>query len=161
MSILLIAYPLFMNRVKYLGNFIVSLGTGITFIYGAAAVGTMPQMVGFLAAAAFLANLGREITKDIEDLNKDAGEKRTLPMLLGKTFAKIFVILYYFLAVLAAFSASWMFNLNSYFNLFTIVSAIIFLFSIIVLVKGDAKKSQKFSKVAMLMSLIAFVLALI
>jgi len=172
MSILLIAYPLFMNRIKYLGNFVVALGTGITFIYGAIASGngffyagaiinSTPIVVGFLAAAAFLVNLGREITKDIEDYKIDYGTKRTLPMIVGKNISKLFVIFYYALAVSAVFSASITFNLNSYFNSFAVVSAAILFIAVIVLIKGDAKKSQKFSKVAMLTNLLAFVLSLI
>jgi geranylgeranylglycerol-phosphate geranylgeranyltransferase len=157
-SILLIAYPLFMNKIKYLGNFVVAGGTAITFVFGAASAGNIPGIIGVLTATAFLSNLGREITKDIEDLRKDLGAKKTLPMLLGTKPSKIFVVIYYLLAAIGALGAYSLFQLNNYYLGFTILSIALFIYSLFLLFEQSAQKSQKISKIAMLLSLIAFIL---
>jgi geranylgeranylglycerol-phosphate geranylgeranyltransferase len=157
-AVLLIAYPLFMNKVKYLGNYLVAAGTGITFIYGAAATGTMPNIIGFLSATAFLANLAREITKDIQDIEKDKGAKRTLPIIAGKNISKIFVFFYYLLSIIGAISAYIILQLNNYFLGFTILTTITFTYAYYLLLKNNPKKSQKYSKIGMIFSLAGFVL---
>jgi geranylgeranylglycerol-phosphate geranylgeranyltransferase len=63
------------------GNITISLLTGLLFITGGAAAGDMyPPMS--LALLAFLASLGREIIKDIEDMAGDT-TRETWPMRVG------------------------------------------------------------------------------
>jgi len=157
-AILLIAYPMFTNKVKYIGNFVVAGGTAITFIYGAAATGFIPSIVVFLAATAFFSNLAREITKDVEDIKKDKGSKRTLPMVLNAKTAKFFVVIYYALAIIGGLSAYTLFGLNNYFLAFILLSSAVFIYSALLLFKNYNQKSQRISKIGMLLSLIAFVL---
>ena len=158
---LLIVYPLLMNKIKYLGNIIVAAGTAITFIYGAAANGNIPSLIVFLAATAFLSNMGREVTKDIEDVKKDKGMKKTLPLLLGISTSRFFVLMYYLLAVIGAITVYILFLFRypmQYYLVFTILSSILFLYALILLYKNNPIESQKISKIAMLASLIAFIL---
>jgi len=160
-AVLLIAYPLFMNKVKYLGNIVVAAGTAITFIYGAAASGNIPSLIIFLAATAFLSNMGREVTKDIEDIKKDAGTKKTLPILIGIPASRFFVLMYYLLAVIGAITVYLLFIFRypmQYYLVFTILSSILFAYALILLYKNNSIESQKISKIAMLASLIAFIL---
>ncbi|MFA6064246.1 MAG: geranylgeranylglycerol-phosphate geranylgeranyltransferase [archaeon] len=160
-AVLLVAYPLFMNKVKYLGNIVVAGGTAITFIYGSAATGNIPSLIIFLAATAFLANMGREVTKDIEDVKKDLGTKKTLPILLGISPSRFFVLMYYLLAVIGAICVYLLFLFRypmQYYLVFTILSSLLFAYALVLLYKNNPIESQKISKIAMLASLIGFLL---
>jgi geranylgeranylglycerol-phosphate geranylgeranyltransferase len=158
---LLIAYPMFMNKVKYLGNVVVALGTAITFIFGAGAAGNLPQLVIFLSAIAFLSNMGREITKDIEDIEKDKNAKNTLPVIVGEKYSRGFVIVYYALAAIGALEVFVLFSplvKMNFYLVFATISVLLFAYAIILLFQDKAKASQSVSKVAMLLSLVAFML---
>jgi len=156
-SILLIAYPMFMNKVKYLGNIVVALGTAITFAYGAAAAGNITPLVVTLSMSAFFSNMAREVTKDIEDVRKDKGTKVTLPMVTKNS--KHFVLAYYVLAISVSIIAYTSFNLSGYYLAFTLLGSAAFLYALLLLYNGIPKKSQKVSKIGMLVSLVAFVFA--
>ncbi|MFA4946348.1 MAG: geranylgeranylglycerol-phosphate geranylgeranyltransferase [Candidatus Micrarchaeia archaeon] len=84
---LLYAYSAFFRKVKWLGNWVAAAGTGAVIVYGALPSGNY-SIAGFLAVAAFLANAGREITKDLEDRRGDTGFKLSLPMVIGEANAK-------------------------------------------------------------------------
>jgi len=157
LSILLIAYPLLMNKTKYLGNGIVALGTAITFVFGSAATGTIPLLVIILSISAFFSNLAREITKDIEDVRKDKGTKITLPMITK--YAKQFVYAYYIVAIVLSLAAYVWFSLNYYYLAFALIGASIFIQAMLLLYNNSPMKSQKVSKAGMLTSLVAFVFA--
>jgi len=157
MVVLLFAYPAFMNKIKYVGNVIVALGTAITFIFGAASAGNIPALVVVLALSAFFSNMAREITKDIEDMKKDKGVKITLPMKTKS--AKHFVALYYTLAIVLGISAFSIFALNYFYLLFTIIGALVFAYAVKALYSKKPMQSQSLSKKGMLVSLAAFILA--
>lgn len=158
-TLLLIAYPILMNQIKYIGNIVVALGTAITFIYGASATTNIPLLVVVLSISAFFSNLGREITKDIEDLEKDKGAKKTLPLILGEKHATRYVMIYYSTAVLTAIWAYFAFSLNWIYLMLIIISLAIFSRSAKQLSTGNSKKSQSTSKKGMIISLIAFIIA--
>ena len=159
MTILLIAYPLFMNKIKYVGNVIVAAGTAITFIYGAASAGNVLPLIIALAIIAFFSNMGRELVKDIEDMKKDSKAKRTVPLIIGIIQAKVFAFLYYTLAIILSVLAYFTFHLNSAYLLVALIGATLFIHSIEILIKNNPKKSQIFSKYGMIVSLIAFIMA--
>lgn len=81
--IFILSYSYKFKGVPLAGNFIVSLFTGLAFIYGAVAAGNW--LAGFMPAVfAFLINFIREIVKDIEDLKGDsAKEIFTFPAKFG------------------------------------------------------------------------------
>ena len=160
-SLLLIVYAGILYKVKYLGNIIVALGTAFTFIYGASVTQSIPLLILIFAMSAFFANMSREITKDFEDMKKDNGFKKTLPMIsikLGKGFA----ISYYLLAIIFAIVAFIIYLPNNIAYLIIILLVTItFGRSIKLLLKNDYKKSQKSCKKGMLFSLLAYVTAII
>jgi len=160
-TFLLVIYPAILNKVKYLGNFVVAGGTAITFVFGSVATGGLSQLVLALAITAFFANLAREITKDIQDTKKDEGTKRTLPMLVGTNIAKLFVVAYYLLAIMGAIGTYLLFLLNAYYFVFVLLSSAVFIYAIFLLYKNRAKESQSMSKVGMIFSMIGFVLILL
>jgi geranylgeranylglycerol-phosphate geranylgeranyltransferase len=160
-TFLLIIYPVFMNKIKYLGNFIVAGGTAITFVFGSVATGGIAPLVMALAISAFFANIAREITKDIEDTKKDENVKRTLPMVVGINTSKLFVITYYLLAITAGLATYILFLLSAFYLVFVLLSSAVFIYSILLLYKNNAKDSQKFSKIGMIFSMIGFILILL
>ena len=62
-SAILILYSAKMQKLKYVGNWIVALGTAFTLIFGASLLQNYSVVV-VLAIAALLANAAREIIKD-------------------------------------------------------------------------------------------------
>ena len=159
-TFLLVIYPAVLNKVKYLGNFIVAGGTAITFIFGSVATGGISSLVLALAISAFFANVAREITKDIQDTKKDENAKRTLPMIVGIDFAKLFVVAYYLLAIIAGIATYVLFLLNAFYLIFILISSAVFLYSIFLLYQNKSKQSQAMSKLGMIFSMIGFVLIL-
>jgi len=160
-TFLLVIYPALLNKVKYLGNFIVAGGTAITFIFGSVATGGIFPLVLALAISAFFANLAREITKDIQDTKKDKDAKRTLPMVVGEKVAKLFVVAYYLLAITAGIAIFILFLLNAFYFVFILLSSAIFVYSIFLLYKDKAKESQSMSKIGMIFSMVGFILILL
>jgi geranylgeranylglycerol-phosphate geranylgeranyltransferase len=82
----LAAYTRLFKGLPGVGNVVVALLTGSTFLFGGAAVGR-PVAPGLLVMAglAALATLGRELVKDVEDVAGDREEGlRTLPIVAGE-----------------------------------------------------------------------------
>jgi geranylgeranylglycerol-phosphate geranylgeranyltransferase len=158
LSFLLIIYSSVLYKTKYLGNIIVALGTAITFVFGAA-VNQITLLVIILAITAFFANMAREVTKDFEDLKKDKGFKKTLPM-IHKKWAKRLIVFYYFLSICFGVSAFVVFNLNLGYLFFVYLTTFVFFIGIYGLHNNDFTKSKKNSKKGMLFSLIAFISAI-
>ncbi len=69
-SVLVFLYSYKLKRTILYGNVMVAFVTGLSFIYGGAAVGDLKDVYP-AAAFAFLANLIREIIKDAEDVDGD------------------------------------------------------------------------------------------
>jgi len=98
-SIFLFLYSWKFKRLPFIGNLTISLLTGILFIFGAEAGGDFTKGI-FPAVFSFFMNLGREITKDIEDIDGDeyAGMK-TLPILIGKTKSFFIAVAVFFILI--------------------------------------------------------------
>ncbi len=82
-TVLLYFYSARFKRMVLLGNLTVSLATGMAFIYGGIAVGNIEQAV-IPAIFAFMMHFGREIIKDMEDIEGDRRDNAiTLPVKYG------------------------------------------------------------------------------
>ena len=77
----MLSYEIFFKAKGIAGNLTISWLTATTFLFGGAAVMAI-EKTSILAILAFLATLGREIAKDIEDIKGDKG-RYTLPMKHG------------------------------------------------------------------------------
>jgi geranylgeranylglycerol-phosphate geranylgeranyltransferase len=85
---LLYWYSARLKRTVLWGNFLVSLVTALAFIFGGIAVGRLRWAL-IPAAFSFLMHLGREIIKDMEDVEGDSAQNiRTLPIVYGSTIAR-------------------------------------------------------------------------
>jgi len=82
--ILEVIYALYLHKSLLGKNIIVSFVVSLTFIFGGAAVGHVwARELWILAILTFIANVAREIIKDVEDI---AGDKQTT----RKTFPMVF-----------------------------------------------------------------------
>ena len=158
-AVLLSMYAAFVQQYKFIGNALVASGTAVTLIYGASISGDY-SLVAIFAMSAFLTNMGREITKDIEDVRGDKGVKTTTPMLIGKEAASMLVLLFYTLGIIIAGYAWFSGAAGSiFYAVLVAISAAGFALSYLQLVKGDAAASQRYSKGAMFIALLAFLAA--
>ncbi len=92
-SVLATLYSALFKKMALLGNIIVSLVTGMAFIYGGLAVGRW-EIAAIVGIFAFFFHLGREILKDIQDMEGDAARgAKTFPITRGITAALVLVTL--------------------------------------------------------------------
>lgn len=78
----MIGYERRLKAAGLAGNLAIAYLSGITFLFGGVIVGATAATAP-LAALAFLASVGREVAKDIEDMDADL-DRRTLPQRVGK-----------------------------------------------------------------------------
>ncbi|MDP1677527.1 MAG: geranylgeranylglycerol-phosphate geranylgeranyltransferase [Bacteroidota bacterium] len=85
----IVLYSKVLKGTPLLGNITVGALTGLAFIFGGATVGNIRQAL-ILALFAFLINVGREIVKDMEDVEGDSqNNAHTLPVKYGMKNAGI------------------------------------------------------------------------
>lgn len=94
-AMFLFLYSYILKRLALIGNLVVSLLCGLVFIYGGMSVGkTSPTLIP--AIFSFLFHLGREILKDVEDLEGDRKSgARTVPIWLGVRNSILFSTIIY------------------------------------------------------------------
>ncbi|MBS7623113.1 UbiA family prenyltransferase [Candidatus Bathyarchaeota archaeon] len=98
--LLMVYYNMKGKRSGFFGNILVSICIGLPFIFGGAAVGRVTSTLLFFSAMAFTANLGREVTKGIVDVDGDLLMKaRTVAVIHGSKAASRLAALLYFAAV--------------------------------------------------------------
>jgi len=99
-SLLLILYSYRLKRTILWGNLIVSITTAMAFIYGGGAVGNYHKTL-FPAAFAFLFHLGREILKDIQDIEGDKKNNAiTFPIKYGMHNSFILILVNFILLII-------------------------------------------------------------
>jgi geranylgeranylglycerol-phosphate geranylgeranyltransferase len=163
-SLLLAAYEMRLKARGFVGNITVSWLTASLFLFGGAAAvpslgpSVFPAPLLVLALLAFLASVGREIIKGIEDVEGDR-DRRTLPRLVGPIPAGRIAGMWIGLAValsplpvfpLAIFRPEW------YLPAVLLADAM-FIYSVRVVFRNPGKASRA-AKLAMLLALVAFLL---
>jgi geranylgeranylglycerol-phosphate geranylgeranyltransferase len=125
------------------------------FLFGGAVVGMVDKTI-IIALMAALATIGREIVKDIEDVEADF-DRNTLPKRIGKRNAGIMGSI----AFLAAVSLSPVPYLTNIFGagylLVVLAADAIFIYCSIVHFRNPTR-GQKFAKYGMLVALVAFLI---
>lgn len=155
--VLLVGYSSHLKRTPLVGNVVVAYLTGSAFLFGGAAVGGVEFTLVLFALAA-LANLGREIVKDVEDMEGDAKEgARTLPVVWGErpalSVASAVVVVGVLLSPLPYFV----------FEEFGVAYLVAVAAADVVFLEGTRRSwrepstGQKILKVAMVVALVAFV----
>lgn len=164
-SVMLFLYARNFKRMVLMGNVVVGYLTGSTFLFGGALAvfeGTGIQSIAILFILAALANLAREVVKDIQDMEGDLkGGAQTLPIKIGANGAAR-------VAAVAGISGvvlsplPFLFNVNNAFGASYLavifVADMLFLVAINeILFNCNAKKASKLLKMAMFVALAAFV----
>lgn len=91
---MLILYSKVLKGTPLIGNMLIGGLTGLAFIFGGAAVGNIKQAL-MPALFAFLINVGREVIKDMEDVEGDAKNgAATLPVVYGMRNAAIIATMF-------------------------------------------------------------------
>lgn len=154
-SVLLFVYSAFMEKFKYIGNWVVALGTSLTLVFGATIARDF-YAVSFLAALALFSNVGREIAKDFEDRKKGETGKITLPRLIGKK-AKLVVLSLFFAAIALSYFVFFAGIFGNAFYLAVVSIANLAFIHAFLLLKNDSfEKAQKYCKLGMILALAAF-----
>jgi geranylgeranylglycerol-phosphate geranylgeranyltransferase len=149
----MVAYELRLKRIGLAGNIMIALLVVALFEFAGAVVGRADLVVE-LALLAALATLGREIVKDIEDMEGDVARK-TLPRIVGAKRAG-YIALIPTLAAVALSPMPYLQNSLTYLYLFVVIIAdVAFVYGGIVQL-SDPKKGQKIYKWAMIVALLAF-----
>jgi len=102
-SFIIFFYSYFLKNIPLVGNFTVSVFTGMIFIFGASTVGYYSNAL-FPFIFAFMINMVREVVKDIEDIEGDSAENvRTFPVVFGIEPARKLSILIAVLLIIVTF----------------------------------------------------------
>ena len=156
-AMFMISYELWLKQRGFIGNLTIAVLTGMTFLFGGIVVG-YPEANLIIALMAVIVSIGREIAKDIEDVDSDEG-RNTLPMLVGKgnasMIASIMFIIGPILSILPIIDGTF-----GWLYLLVIVADAMFIY-IAFLIFHDAHRAQKIAKTAMLVALLAFILGVI
>ena len=109
-----------------------------------------------LFAMAHFASLGREITKDIEDMEADRGSRSTLPMTVGVRAASVGAIVYIIAAVSFSPLPYWpLATMGWPYLALVIIADVAFIYSI-PFVRSSPSDAQRIHKVGMMLALFAF-----
>lgn len=154
--VVMVGYEVLLKAEGLAGNMAISWLTGALFLFGGAAVERM-EVAWILALLAFLATLGREVIKDIQDIEGDRGTRLTLPMRIGRGRAGMVASAAFFGAVVLS-PAPYLLGLLSLWYVMTVVVAdAIFIYCALIHF-ADPENGQRVAKLAMLVSLVAFLL---
>jgi len=98
-ALLALAYNLRLKDTGLPGNLFIASTMAIPFIYGSMAIDGIPLPVGVLAMIAFMAGAGRELLKDIMDMEGDeARGSRSLPRTKGISAASRLAVVFFLVA---------------------------------------------------------------
>lgn len=155
--ILMVAYETALKQRGFIGNVTIALLTGMMFLLGGAVVGDAADNV-IVALMALLVSVGREIAKDIEDMDSDEG-RLTLPMRIGTRSAAALACVFFIAGpVLSIAPMIW----HSYGPLYyTVVFADAIFVYCAYRVFSDPHAAQKSAKIAMIVALVSFILGVI
>ncbi len=151
---IIVGYERWLKAEGLAGNLAISWLTGALFLFGGAAVGRL-ELAWILAALAFLATLGREIVKDIQDIEGDKGFRRTLPMRIGSKSAGIAGSISFGAAVTLSplpYLLRW---LSIWYVPVVLAADGIFIYCALIHFQNP-EKGQKIAKLGMVVALLAF-----
>ncbi len=153
---IMVGYERYLKAEGLAGNLAISWLTGALFLFGGAAVGRL-GLAWLLAALAFLATLGREIVKDIQDIEGDRGSRRTLPMRMGVKRAGYTGSAAFITAVALSPLAYLQGRLSVWYVPVVAIADGIFIYCALVHFRNP-ENGQKVAKLGMLVALLAFFL---
>ncbi len=163
---LLFAYERSLKAKGLSGNIAISYLTASVFLFGGASVLSF-LIIPILFLLALLANVGREITKDIEDMGADAAFRRTLPMTAGRhaaaktvgSYLRAAVVLSFMPLIILLWPGTLFVMMMKIMGYIAIVCLADFFFiASISLIESHPREAQFYMKVGMMVAMIAFFL---
>ncbi len=152
-QIIMLLYESSLKKEGFVGNVAISILVGMIFIFGGAIIGNIQKVIIF-AFMAGLANLGREIVKDVEDICGDL-DRKTLPKKIGKKRAGIVASIFFISAVALSPLPYLLLGFSIWYLLTVMISDAIFIYTSIIHFKNPSL-GQKYAKLAMLAGLGAY-----
>ena len=152
--ILMVLYETMLKQRGFIGNITIAILTGMVFLLGGSIVFHMENCFE-VAGMAALVTVGREITKDIEDMEGDEG-RRTLPMMIGKKNAGIIAAIFYIAGPILSVLPIIDHSMGPLYPVVFVADAM-FIYAAFILF-NDPHRSQKTAKLAMMVALVAFIL---
>ncbi|MHC1680140.1 MAG: UbiA family prenyltransferase [Methanomassiliicoccales archaeon] len=152
---LMLSYEAKLKKDALTGNLEIALLTGMLFLLGGAVVGMMERTY-IIALLAFLAILGREIVKDIEDMEGDF-DRLTLPKRIGAKNAGIIASLSFLVAVALSPIPYFDGTFGIWYLAAVAFADAIFIYCSIVHFENPTR-GQKLAKYGMLLALVAFLI---
>ncbi|UCE91125.1 MAG: UbiA family prenyltransferase [Methanobacteriota archaeon] len=150
----MVSYEVILKQEGLAGNLAISWLTGALFLFGGAAVENL-DLAWILAILAFLATLGREIIKDVQDIEADLKERTTLPMRIGEKNAGVASSAALLTAVALSPAPYLLGQISAFYLPIVAVADAIFIFSSIIHFKNP-ERGQRMTKLAMFVALCAF-----
>jgi len=155
---LMVSYENWLKARGAAGNLVIAYLVGSLFLFAGVSVfrsSTDPLIrTGILAALAFLATLGREITKDIEDMHGDV-DRVTLPRRIGASRAGLVAGLALALCVALSFLPLYFGVLGIGYAVLVLPADGMFMYAALHSAANPAR-SQRVTKYAMIVALAAF-----
>ena len=142
------------------GNVVVAALSALTFVFGASVVAEPDHeawaTILVLFTLAFFASAGREVTKDVEDVEADMGARVTLPMRVGTGMAGGVATVFVVAAVAMSPFPFWPLEVMGWPYLAVVLASdVVFLYSLSLL-KKEPGGAQRLHKIGMLLALLAF-----
>ncbi len=153
--VLLYSYESKTKNLGIYGNLTISLLLLLLFIF-TGSIFNKYELPLILGSMAFFATLGREITKDVEDMAGDFN-RVTLPKKIGKRNALYIASIFYFIGVIISPVPYFLNYFGIYYIYVVIISDIIFIYSLLEQFKSP-KNGQNMAKYAMIIGLISYVI---
>lgn len=154
-SLVLFLYSAKLKRTVLWGNFSVSLVTALAFVYGGIAVNRL-SLALIPAAFSFFYHFGREIIKDVEDIEGDKADNIvTLPIRFGKKIAlEMATWIYVFLIFLTV--APYVFHIFGIYYLIVVIGVVDFVIVMALISIWKKPETQNLSRMSMILKLNMF-----
>ncbi len=156
--LLMVSYEAWLKARGAAGNLVIAYLVGSLFLFAGVSVfqTAFDPLIrtGILAALAFLATLGREITKDIEDIRGDV-DRRTLPQQIGAKRAGIVAAFVLVLCVALSALPLYLRVLGIGYAILVVPADGMFIYAALHSAANPAR-SQRVTKYAMIVALAAF-----
>ncbi len=149
-----LAYEKRFKREKIIGNIVIGAQVALAFLFGGLVVKNSEATV-LLAGLSFVAIVGREIAKDIEDVRGDVG-KNTLPRMIGTTKAGA-VASFLLLAAVAGSLLPYTRGIFGARYLYLVAVADLIFIASVPLIFTNPGLARRFIKFGMLFALAAFI----
>lgn len=171
-ALIAIFYDAVLKKIKLLGNFFIAYVMAIPFVFGGAAVVndnvlalSIHPAIFIIALIAFLAGAGREIMKDVMDIEGDLAKGvRSFPRYIGIRASNAIAAVFYLIAIGLSFIPYFMqgyggYYLNIFYFILVFITDTMLLSTALQLLikkKPNMKFYRKYTLVAIFFGLVAF-----